>query len=447
MTAPSIWPSGDKPMAAAAFSSQWTPETVAQWHTLIRNRSGLSFDANRIGKLLEGIEDRQAACGVATLAEYEYRLHDNPTEFEALVSLLTVNETYFFRGIEELRLFADLLFPEFLHALRVVRPVSIVSAGCSSGEEAYSIAMLLLESQGNTAPFVVHGGDVDSQTLAIAQTGLYGENAFRHFDAQVRGRYFTTEPSGKERIAAHLQRKVFFIHLNLISSPYPPPLHGVDFIFYRNVSLYFDEATKKTIFARLMDHLTPGGCLFLSPAEIFFHNQPEIIPEGVDLEDRHGRFFFRKRGIQRGVVHPLEADQPMGAIGHPWVLDHSAAPDGERMVSRPDDLSASVVPKKGLAKIIRLAQEKRYEKALAHLDAYLQEEPAHLRATILKAAIVLHGPVDRTRLATVESLCRAVLATDPLCFDALVLLAMALRQAGGDPTTVNLFSTSEATKR
>ncbi|MEO5349349.1 MAG: protein-glutamate O-methyltransferase CheR [Magnetococcus sp. YQC-3] len=415
-------------------AGRWSPDLVAQWHELVRERSGLCFDASRIGRLLEGVEDRMAACGCPSPAEYWQRLQEEPAEFTALVSLLTVNETYFFRGMEELRIFADELFPEFYDARlrdgQEPRPISIVSAGCSSGEEPYSIAITLLERHGNSIPFMVHGGDVDGQALAVARSGLYGGNAFRSVDETLRSRYFFREASGRERIADHIRDKVDFFSFNLISADYPPALHGVDFIFYRNVSIYFDEVSKKTIFSRLMEHLTPGGALFFSPAEIFFHNQPENRPASAGLEDRQGRFFFRKHSHSVAPVAGgrgrLLTDEPRADRGD--ALLHKRSSDEARSVD-----AEKKGEKKGVAKASRLLHSGRYEKALAYLDLHLQEEPAHAQAAILKAALLLRGGDDREAIATAQALCRDVLARDSLSFAALVLLAMALHQEGLDP--------------
>lgn len=457
-----IWPNGGERMVTTAPHSVgwWTPERVVQYHTLVRERSGLFFDQNRIGKLLEGVEDRMANLGLATPMEYWERMDHDPEEFASLISLLTVNETYFFRGVEELNLCVDLLLPDFFEVLHRKgegdRPLSFVSAGCSSGEEPYSIAMAVLERHGNRIPFMVYGGDVDLQALAVARTGLYGENAFRNFDETRQGRYFTQEATNKKRVIDPVREKVHFFTLNLVSDAYPLPMHGADFIFYRNVSIYFDEQIKKKIFSQLSAHLTPGGCLFFSPAEIFFHNQPDVIPQTLCLEDRQGRFFFRKRdrrgslSLQQGVEGKKREAPVCDGVEHPAESIQESL-IGQRLEPAPIDLLSCVAEvtesgrgdggsentqKKVLAKVVRWAHDKRYEKALTQLDLYLLENPAHLRAITLKAAILLGDSpdLDPARVVAAKTLCQEVLAQDPLCYEALVLLAMAMHREGLDPT-------------
>ncbi|MEO5340713.1 MAG: protein-glutamate O-methyltransferase CheR [Magnetococcus sp. MYC-9] len=426
-------------MDTAPPGEKWSPAAIVLWHDLIRERSGLYFDPNRIGKLLEAVDDRQAALVCSSLADYWLRLHADPGEMETLISLLTVNETYFFRGIEELQVFADSLLPEFWHGLAGARPVSIVSAGCSSGEEAYSIAMMVLERQGNGIPFLVHGGDVDGHALATARAALYGENAFRNFDESLRRRYFSQEAAGKERVVAHLQEKVDFFSLNLVADRYPPPMQGADFVFYRNVSIYFDELTKKKIFSHLLEHLTPGGCLFLSPAEIFFHNLPDVMPRRVRLEDRHGRFFFRKlleppaNGPGGGAFDSSPAANKPDLSKWPRVAERDLPDARHRRPAPVLERSEQQDLEKSLAKAVRLANEQQFRRALARLDPILREHPDHCQAATLKAAILLHGGDDRATVSAAQKLCQGVLAKDSLCFAALVLLAMALHQEGVAP--------------
>lgn len=457
-----IWPNAGNVMLTTAQHSVgwWTPEIEVQYQTLVRERSGLSFDQNRIGKLFEGVEDRMATLGLTTPVEYWQRLENDQDEFGSLVSLLTVNETYFFRGIEELNLCVDVVLPAFVEALHHTgqgyRPLSIVSAGCSSGEEPYSIAMALLERHGVSIPFMVYGGDVDLKSLATARTGLYGENAFRQCDTTMQGRYFVSEAANKKRVVDQVREKVRFFTLNLMSDSYPFPVHGADFIFYRNVSIYFDEQIKKKIFSQLVAHLTPGGCLFLSPAEIFFHNQPDVLPKSLYLEDRQGRFFFRKQLLHGSLPRQhAKAEQRRETAAYAVVnnpvetiqeslagqsLEKSASVDllslvAEVTESGAGDAGQEETQKKRLAKVVRWARDKRYEKALTQLDLYLLDYPTHLQAIILKAAILLGSSDDQeqAKLVTAKALCRGVLAQDLLCYEALLLLAMVLYREGVDP--------------
>ncbi|MBF0096863.1 MAG: protein-glutamate O-methyltransferase CheR [Magnetococcales bacterium] len=427
-------------MVKQSVPEEWTPAALHQWQTLVRERSGLFFDQNRISRLREGVEDRMLVCAIGERQVYWQLVQESDQEFAALLTLLTVNESYFFRGMEELRLFCDALLPSYQQKQRLNRPVSVVSAGCASGEEAYSIAILLLESHGDKYPFQVRGGDVDGRALQVARDGLYGESAFRGCDGGLRQRYFARDGSGRERIVAQLQDKVAFFPLNLMSEIYPEPLRGVDFIFYRNVSIYFDAQSKRAIFCRLLEQLAPHGCLFLSPAEIFFHNQPQIRPNDVHLDAWQGRFFFRKlaRRVAPVLTWPGEErrEREEGArepIAQPaTAMRARAAEVAQDLLLAGEKLSNKMDRQRQMAKVVRLALADEVEQALQHVAKRLWSDPPHPQVATLKAAVLLCDWQDRSALREAIALCRAVIKRDALCFEGLVLLAMGLHQEGGD---------------
>ncbi|MBF0184543.1 MAG: protein-glutamate O-methyltransferase CheR [Magnetococcales bacterium] len=429
-------------MSGPTAEESWSADDLARWQALVREQSGLFFDQNRISKLREGIEDRQLACGITSRKAYWQRVQEDAAEFAALLSLLTVNETYFFRGIEELRLFCDDLLPAYRQQQAAERTVNVVSAGCASGEEAYSLAILLLERHGEECGFGVRGGDVDGRALQLAAGGVYGEYAFRNCDPCLRQRYFTREVGGRERVIDALRRRVHFFPLNLMSAIYPDPMQGVDFIFYRNVSIYFDAATKRAVFNRLLDQLAPGGCLFLSPAEIFFHNQPQVRPGNVHLESWQGRFFFRKRA-GRSVVAAVAWEGENRRDGQPVAMPPGQQPAGttrSRAFEVAQDLlmagekgQAKQDRQKQMAKVIRLVLAGALEEALQLLLKRLWSDPPHPQVATLRAAILLCLTEDRQALRQAVELCRAVIKRDALCFEGLLLLAMGLHQEGGDP--------------
>ncbi len=421
---------------------EWSMTALQQWQSLVRERSGLYFDQNRINKLREGVEDRMMACAIFSRQAYWEHVQESEQEFAALLSLLTVNESYFFRGIEELRLFCDVLLPGYQQQIKVERPLNIISAGCARGEEAYSLAILLLESHGEKYRFSVKGGDVDGQALQGARSGLYAEKALCNCDAQLRERYFVREGSGRERVVQRLQERVNFFPLNLMSEIYPEPMRGVDFIFYRNVSIYFDETTKRAVFCRLLEQLQPGGCLFLTPAEIFFHNQPQIRPGNVHLETWQGRFFFRKREGRSLMPLPewigenrrsgeseriRSAAEPLPTIGT------RAAEVAQDLLMAGEKLGHKMDRQRQMGKVIRLLLANKVKQALEQINKRLWSEPPHPQVVTLKAAALLCAEEDGEALRQAVSLCRALIKRDTLSYEGLLLLAMGLHQEGGDP--------------
>lgn len=194
-----------------------------------------------------------------------------PGELEQIADLLTTRETYFFREGYQLRTLTAEILPRLLRD----RPIRIWSAGCSSGEEAYTVAMLALETLGGR-PFEVIGTDVAPAALAAAQRGVYDAHALRETPAAARDRWFVAErgagtgPAGEDlpdrwRVADEVRRWVSFSHRNLATDA--PPPGPFDVILCRNVIIYFALEAKKRLARTFFESLAPGGWLLLGHAE------------------------------------------------------------------------------------------------------------------------------------------------------------------------------------
>jgi len=181
-----------------------------------------------------------SSCGIQTVDSYYGLLLADQNELKVLVELLTVNETYFLREPEHLNLMVDTLIPELL-ARRRCGPVRILSAGCSTGEEAYSVAILLRDRYGEESErmFSIVGVDIDSNTIAVARSGLYGKPSFRGMDQGMMGRHFDPLGLSEYRINAAIRRQVRFEVLNLLGNFNTIGIGLVDIVLYRNVSIYF----------------------------------------------------------------------------------------------------------------------------------------------------------------------------------------------------------------
>ena len=142
------------------------------------------------------------------------------------------------------------------------------SAGCASGEEPYSIAMLLLESRTyDRASIEIFASDISSEVLVRARKGQYRETAFRTTDPALRDKYFMREDDGSWRIADEIRNRVSFGRLNLYDEPRVSLLGHVDVIFCRNVIIYFDDASKRTVINNFYNRLVEGGYLLLGHSE------------------------------------------------------------------------------------------------------------------------------------------------------------------------------------
>ncbi|HSO80469.1 MAG TPA: protein-glutamate O-methyltransferase CheR [Chromatiaceae bacterium] len=259
---------------------------------LVKSRLGLSFEGQGEQPLRRAIERRLAETGAAASLDYVARLAQDPEELDALASLLTINETYFYREPEHLRLLTDHLAPELLRTRPPGRPVRILCVGCATGEEPYSIRMALRERWGNESDrdFAITGADLDREALAAARRGRYRPLAFRALDPERQARWFTATPEGDWRLADSIRGSVDFLQLNLLAATYPEALAGQDLIFYRNLSIYFDAPTRQIVMGRLGDLLQPAGYLLVGLAETLANDYGLLT-----LRDQGGVWYFSKQ--------------------------------------------------------------------------------------------------------------------------------------------------------
>jgi chemotaxis protein methyltransferase CheR len=236
----------------------------------IYKRTGMWFGDSSKYLLQKRLSPRAKELNFDSFQKYFYFLQYDPradAEFDQIYDLVTTNETYFFREPAQLAAFAEEIVPDIL-SHKSIRKIRIWSAGCSSGEEPYSIAMLLQESglYGH-AMFEIFASDINQMVLAKARRGTYRENAFRATDPAVRERYFTREADGAWRISDDIRNRVSFGRLNLYDEPRVSLLGHVDIIFCRNVIIYFDDASKRVVVGSFYNRLVDGGYLLLGHSE------------------------------------------------------------------------------------------------------------------------------------------------------------------------------------
>lgn len=219
-------------------------------------------------RLSRRLEQRQ----VKTFEEYYHFLrYDRKREEElaVLVDNLTTNETYFFRESPQLHAFTEEILPELRRTLAARKTLRIWSAGCSTGEEPYTIAILLLESGDWWRDWQVEiiGSDINQRVLHTARKGMYKKSAHRATSQEMLAKYFIEEDKGNYRIIDKVRELVSFSYLNLLD-PYKTSLiSNMDLIFCRNVIIYFDKEAKKKVIGSFYDKLREGGYLLLGHSE------------------------------------------------------------------------------------------------------------------------------------------------------------------------------------
>jgi chemotaxis protein methyltransferase CheR len=236
---------------------------------LLRGHCGLHFGPESRYVLEKRVARRLAELELGGYGAYHYLLRRDASggeELARLVDELVTNETYFFREKNQLRALYDEILPE-LRGRHPARPISIWSAGCSSGEEPYTLVMLALEA--GLAPgrdLRVYASDISRPMLQKARRGLYREASFRQTEPALRDKYFL-EKDGLYRISDEVKKHVDFIHLNLIDRSKIALLGGVDVVMCRNVIIYFGLETKQEVIRTFEEKLRPGGYLLLGHSE------------------------------------------------------------------------------------------------------------------------------------------------------------------------------------
>jgi chemotaxis protein methyltransferase CheR len=202
---------------------------------------------------------------------YHFLRYDRKREEEivVLVDNLTTNETYFFRENAQLKAFSDEILPELRSRNAAKKSLRIWSAGCSTGEEPYTIAILLLESGNWWRDWQVEimGSDINQRVLHTARKGMYKKGSHRATPPDMLQKYFIEEGKGDYRIIDAVRQLVSFSYVNLLDPHKISLIRDLDIIFCRNVIIYFDRNAKKKVIEIFYDKMQEGGYLLLGHSE------------------------------------------------------------------------------------------------------------------------------------------------------------------------------------
>ena len=392
---------------------------LTPFRLFIQQRCGLVFDAHSGPKLAQALAQRAQACGLAFDSAFIHLLENSASEFQQLVNLLTNNETYFFREPEQLQLLVHRLVPRLLAQQKDrTQPLRILSAGCATGEEPYSLVMALTEAFGNQAAhlFRVSAWDIDSHVLAKARRGHFCEFSFRGVSQALRDRYFV--PVGDQyHLRDDIRSQVTFHAVNLLSDAPPWGTPPWDIIFFRNVSIYFNANTRNTVQSRLSEWLQPAGCLVVGSSETLSNNFGNM-----SLVEEEGLFYFSK--------HPLPINSPVAPppFRTPAALPICAAGTATLPFAMPVATvaaasgSATGVPGHtfNMDQIRLWVQDKRFKESAQALAMHLVHQPDDARAMLLQAYILLH----HKDFVAAHLAARQALQLLPWSADALLLLGV-----------------------
>jgi chemotaxis protein methyltransferase CheR len=401
-------------------------------HTFTRLRDrieahcGIFLDDSRRRSLGRTLATRLGSRGLRDWSDY-LALLDSPTgpkEITALLEDVVNNETTFFRNPRHFRLLAEVVLPELDRARPVDFPVRIWSAGCSTGQEPYSLAITVAEVLGlpPRRPVQILATDISQRALHRARQGLYTARELARVEPAYLKRYF--EPDGTNlRVKPALQELIQFQELNLMATPLPALARGVDVVFCRNVTIYFQVETSRRLMGNLYNCLNEGGYLFIGFSETLWQ-----IFDSFERVQNGGVFYYRKGhgGFPRGPAPeaPRPRSIPGGSSVERPLFMGTVSPEATPPASKagpvaPDD-PARVHYHQGM----ECLRNGAYETALQSFRAALREEPNLVEAYCGMAQV--HA--NQGHYAEALKACERALELDDLAEEAYLLRGLVYRQ-------------------
>jgi chemotaxis protein methyltransferase CheR len=415
-------------MSAAALAEQ----DIERFRSTIVERIGLQFDERRRNFLGDVLQRRLDRLGDTSEVYLRNLQRGAPAgEIGALARELTVGETYFFRNIEQFRALAEVALPERMRIARTPRVLRLLSAGCSSGEEAYSLAIVTSETVPADWTVDIRAVDLNAASLEWAARGRYTPWALRETPGDVRSRWFRRE--GRDMVLDERVRSaVRFEARNLAGDD--PGLWCVgayDVIFCRNVLMYFAPDQMRTAVARMAEALAPGGFLFLGHAETL-----RGISNDFHLHHTHGTFYYERK--HAGAEGPCRPHPPPARPArlrpspddYSWF--HRIAEASERVTaivtSKPENRPAPETASTlgwDPAPAFDLLRRECFGEALHYVRTSLAGMEPDADALLLEAALLAHS----RQIADAQDVCHRLLLRDELNAGAHYVLGLCREHA------------------
>jgi chemotaxis protein methyltransferase CheR len=262
----------------------WTDADFDRVQALIYKRAGISLHDGKHAMVYSRLSRRLRDTGHQSFKDYLSWLEstDGP-EWQEFINALTTNLTSFFRERHHFEIFADLL-----KSKPAMPNWRVWCSAASTGEEPYSIVMTALDSLGPRANFLLAASDIDSKVLATAANGVYRLESLKGVDTQQTQKYFLRGKGGNDgmvRVKPELRQKIEFLMVNLIRDDWPFK-EPFDVVFCRNVMIYFDAQTQRSVLERIHRVMKPGALLFVGHAENFSESKDLFTLKGKTVYER-----------------------------------------------------------------------------------------------------------------------------------------------------------------
>lgn len=406
---------------------------LERFRAAIIERIGLTFDDARLG-FLNDVLQRRLHCLGQSSETYLLGLERHPaeTEFNALARELTVGETYFFRNIEQFNAFTEVVLPARMNAQRATSRLRLLSAGCSSGEEPYSIAIAVREAVAEPLWNIeIRAVDINSASIQKARQARYSPWVLREAPIDIQKKWF--RPEGRDFLLDRsIADSVEFRQANLADDT--PDLWQAgtyDVIFCRNVLMYFSPAQMRAVIDRIARSLAPGGFLFLGHAETL-----RGVSDQFHLHHSHNTFYHSVRGADEAGKRTCVqiAPTPIAAEGQPVVLSdawyHTIAASTEKVATLVPDSSVDTAEQPllawDLAPVFDLIRQERFAEALDHVRSRPTIANKDPDVLLIEATLLAHGG----QLAAAEDACQRLLLVDEFNAGAHYVLALCREYTG-----------------
>jgi chemotaxis protein methyltransferase CheR len=394
---------------------------VQAFRGLLARRLGLSLQGVSSAALAAVLTRRVTEAG-GPCAVYlsELATRPSPAEIGMLAEELTVPETYFYRHVEQFRALAEVVLPQRLAASEHQRRLRILSAGCASGEEAYTIGIVVRETVPAGWDVRILGVDANPAMIHRAEQARFSRWALRATPTDLQQRWFSGHGDAI-RLDDAARQPVRFVAYNLVDpAPRVWPPDSYDVVFCRNMLMYLTPEAASAVMARIVRSLVPGGFLFLGPAEVAYGRS-----NGLEVRHSHDTFYFQR---PPPATLPATAAKPTG-----WVDAIGGAARRVRTLTQPSPggpARGAVVPAPDAATdwdlALELLRDEQFAAALEVAEGLAARSP-NPAARTLRAILLIHGgDLDRG-----ETACHRLIEDDALDSGAHYLLALC-REARGD---------------
>ncbi len=386
---------------------------------LLRQAAGFDVASVGIDSIERAAQQRLRANDLRNISQYADLLRRSERELQNLVAAVVISETFFFRYPESFVAFQQFVVERFLFGSQTMR---VLSLPCSTGEEPYSLAMCLLEAGLSEKKFQIDAVDISEHLLQIARLGLFGRNSFRGSELRFRDRYFQQASNGF-RLCDRVRKCVRFEQGNLLKGRFRFGSEPYDFIFCRNLLIYFYPEAQEQALKSLKQLLIKDGLLFVAPAETRLLTQHGFASMKWPLT-----FAFQK---SESIPFPMPAGQKLRKVATPAKAQRIEI-DGKPAMANPTNATPETVKHRWVPDLTfaeRLADRGRFGEAAEICEVSLREDGPSARAFHL-LGLIRDGAGDRHQASEFY---RKALFLEPDHYEALMHLAL-IKDQNGDRT-------------